>query len=143
MVQEVPDVSPNDLKEEKGKISAQFQTTMRYGIQIVTDIEDSGTRDMKFLGHRLAREDKRRVLQVDVQNVGERRLRPPARVELYDQKGKEAGRFTSAKLRIYPGCSVRYKFDLSKVPKGAYKAFVIVDNEDDSVFGTQYDLDLR
>ena len=51
------------------------------------------------------------------------------------------GRFEAGRMGIYPGCSARFRIDLSGLPAGRYKAIVVADCGDENVFGAQYDLE--
>ena len=130
-------------KPEEGKVTIGIRSVMRYAIQIVTHIGDTGTRDLKFADKQLLVEEGKPTLRLDLENTGERWLRPLIWAELYDQQGLSLGRFEGGRFRIYPGCSVRYHIDLSEVPAGKYRALIVADNGDEYVFGAQYDLDLR
>lgn len=112
-----------------------------YGIQIITHIGDTGERKIDILDVKLLREEGI-ILQIDVENVGERLIGPEVWAELYDEEGTSIGRFEAGRRGIYPGCSVRYRIALSEVPSGEYKALVIFDNNDEYVWGAQYDLEL-
>lgn len=127
--------------EENGKFG--IQTVVRYGIQVVTHIGNSGTRQIKFSDKKLIVADGKRKLQIDMENIGERGLSPSVWTELYDQQGKLVGRFESSQLRIYPGCSVRHHVNLTDVPEGRYKALVVADNGDEYIFGAQYNLEIE
>ncbi len=120
-----------------------IQQVIRYGIQIVTHIGDSGERRIRIVNPRLVRKDEGPVLQIDIENTGERWVRPVAWSELYDEEGASVGRFESFQQRIFPTCSVRYRFVLSEVPSGKYEVLVVFDNGDQYVWGAQYALDLR
>jgi hypothetical protein len=143
MVEPVPQTGPESIEDETRKAKMGIQTKIRYGIQMVTNIGDSGTRKIKFSDKRLTNQDGRRFLQIDIENIGERWLAPTLWVEIYDKHGAKAGRFESSKKRIYPGCSVRHKVDLTDVPKGKYKALVVADNGDEYVFGAKYDFGIE
>ena len=143
MVEPIPETSPESTKEEKGKVKVGIQTIVRYGIQIVTNFSDAGERKIRFLDKKLFSQDKKRLFEFDIENTGERSLSPVVWVELYSKDGMNIGRFESSKLRIYPGCSVRHKVDLTDVPKGKYKALVVADSGDENVFGAQYDLEME
>lgn len=117
-----------------------IQTIIRYGIQIVTDIGVTGKRQVHFADKKLIYENDRKFLQIDIENTGESWLRPSTWVELYDGEGKKVGRFESEKKRIYPGCSIRQYSDLTRVPKGKYKALVAVESGDDYIAAVQYDV---
>lgn len=139
MILITPQLPPAETPEE----GVGIQQRMGYGIQIVTHIGDTGERKISISEVKLLREEEGPVLQLDVENTGERWVRPEVWAELYgDEAGTAAGRFESSQLRIYPGCSVRYRFVLSEISSGHYKALVVFDNGDEYVWGAQYDLEL-
>lgn len=129
---------PPEAKRGKGKVSVGLQTVIRYAVQIVTDIDESGERKITFLDRQLTAKDGKQSFSVDIGNSGERRLSPVVWMDLYNAAGTHAGRFDSGRKGLYPECSVRHLFDLTEVPAGKYSALVVVDNEDDHVFGGQY-----
>jgi len=129
------------IQPEEGKVQLGIRTVIRYGIQMVTHIGDTGSRKLKFTGAKLLpKEGGGRILEIDLENTGERWLVPLLWVELYDEQGRYIGKFDSSKLRIYPGTSVRHRIDLSSLPGGKYKTLVVADNGDKYVFGAQYTL---
>ena len=87
----------------------------------------------------MAAEGKRAFL-LDIGNDGERLMVPMMTVELFDAQGATVGRFDAGRARIYPGCSVRAKADLTDVPPGKYTAMVLLDSGDAQVMGAQYDI---
>ncbi|MBS3917994.1 MAG: hypothetical protein KG012_03800 [Deltaproteobacteria bacterium] len=143
MVEPMAGASPEGVEGEKGKIKLGLQTIVRYGVQIVTDIGDTGVRKIRFLDRKLLSDGGKRFLQINIENTGERWLSPLVWVEIYNEQGQSIGRFESGKFRIYPGCSVRHKIDLTEVPKGKYKALLVADNGDEYVFGARYDLGIE
>lgn len=143
MIEPMPEAGPETAEDEAGRVKFGIQTKVRYGIQIVTHIGDTGTPKIKFLDKRLIDQEDQTILQLDIENTGERWLSPKVWVELYDQEGTQLGRFEGDKKRIYPQCSVRHRVDLSDVPQGRYKALVVVDNGDQYVFGAKYDLGIE
>jgi hypothetical protein len=143
MVEPVPEVQAELKQEQKAQVSYGITQVVRYAAQIITHIEDSGIRQIKFLDTQFLKEEEKKILQVDVENTGERWLRPILYVELYNEKGDHIGRFEGGKWRIYPGTSVRYRVDLSTLAEGTYKAMIIVDNLDEYVFGAEYSLNIQ
>jgi hypothetical protein len=129
--------------QAKNKISVGLQTVIRYAIQIVTDIGDSGEWQLKIGDKKLAMSEGKRLFELDIENVGERWLSPVVWIELYNAEGAQVGRFESSQKRIYPGCSVRHWMDLTGVPAGTYNVMAIVDNRDDHVFGGQYEIVIK
>lgn len=116
---------------------------MRYGVQIVTHFGETGKRSLKFLKTEMLEDKDRKTLQVDVENNGERWLRPFSYVELFTEKGEPAGKFDGERWRIFPGSSARFKFDVSALHAGSYNALIVFDNKDVSVFGAQVKLKIE
>lgn len=143
MIEPASEIGQQKIQDKDGRVKIDVQTVVRYGIQIVTNIGDSGSRKISFLDKMMITSDQKKILQLDVENTGDRWLSPVVWVELYDSYGHKMGRFESGKKRIYPECSVRHQVDLSQVPQGNYKALVVVDNGDEHVFGAQYDLGIE
>lgn len=127
----------------KDKITFGIQTRIRYGIQIVTHIGDTGQKNLRIIDRKLIKEkDGTGVLQLDMENTGERWLRPWVRAELYDQSGHLVKKLECGRLRIYPGTSVRSRIAFQGIPRGKYKVLVIIDDGDGYVWGAQYILQL-
>jgi len=141
MVEPLPEIPDEALTEEQRKVQIGIKQIVRYGVQMITHIDDTGTREIKFLKTELLDEGEKKILEVDVENIGERWLRPVLYVELFDDQANHVGKFEAGQLRIYPGTSVRYRVDLTTVSTGRYKAMVIVDNKDEYVFGAELTLD--
>jgi hypothetical protein len=123
-------------------VALGLQTTIRFAVQIVTEVGQGGNRSLKVLEKALVKHEGKRTLSLDIGNDGERLLIPAITVELFDQQGASIGRFDAGRTRIYPSCSVRAKVDLTDVPPGKYAAMVLLDSGDTQVMGAQYDLEI-
>jgi hypothetical protein len=143
MVEGVPESSLQSGQLEKGKAKVGITQVFRYGIQMITHIGDTGERKLKFLETKLVKEAGRRTFHVDVENTGQRWLRPLLWLELYDETGAYIGKFEGGTKRIYPDTSVRYKIDLTNVPNDNYKALMVADCGEDYIFGANYTLKLE
>jgi len=142
MIEELPGGAADSAEDYPLPQRSSVTQVLRYGVQMVTHIGGTGARSVTFTDRALVQtEDGTRTLMIDVENTGERSLRPKLWVELHDTSGDRLGRFESAKKRLYPGTSVRYAIDLTAAPGGSYQALVVVDNGDEHVFGAQYGLD--
>lgn len=128
---------------EEGKVKVGLQAVFRHAVQVVAHIGDTGTRAMEFVDRRLEVKDGKIFLILGAKNTGERWLVPTLYVDLYDGSGYKLGRFEGGKLRIYPGCSVRYSINLGALNPGKYSALVIADNGDEHVFGARYALEIK
>ncbi|MBW3624125.1 MAG: hypothetical protein KY468_12025 [Armatimonadetes bacterium] len=137
MVEPLASAALEPPKSKEGQVSVGLQTVIRYAIQMVTHIGDTGKREIRYISPKLVADGEKRVLQVDLENTGERWLSPQVWVELFDDKGTSLGRFDGGRQRIFPGCSTRSLMDLSQVPQGKYTGLIVADNGDEYVFGTQ------
>lgn len=131
------------LAPRKGEARAQLTPVMRYGIQMVTHIGDSGSRELAFANAQLVKAKGQRLFKLDVQNTGERWVRPQLWLELFDHNGQPVGKFGGEQKRIYPATSVRFQSDLSKVPAGRYRMLIVADGGGNDLFGSQIDLKLE
>jgi hypothetical protein len=139
-----PNAAPAITPEGKpDTVAIGLQTTVRFAVQIVTEIGKTGTRSLQVLQKCLVRENGKRLFQLDIGNDGERLLIPAISVELFDQKGASLGRFDAGRTRIYPSGSARAKVDLTDLPNGKYAAMVLLDSGDAQVMGAQYELELQ
>ena len=144
MVEVISKPSPEEVKPKKGELlTVGIKSSVRYGIQIVTNIGDTGSHNLKFLTTKIMKEDKKRNYQIDLENIGERWLKPLIWVELYDKDGSYIGKFEGGSARLYPGSSGRFNVDLSEVPEGTYKALTVADCGGNDFFGATYDLEFK
>lgn len=143
MIMIEPGTAPAIMPEGgANKVAVGLQTTIRFAVQIVTELGKTGTRSLKVQEKRIVQGEGKRALQLDIANDGERLLVPMMTVELFDRQGASIGRFDAGRSRIYPACSVRAKVDLTDVPIGKYTAMVLLDSGDAQVMGAQYELEI-
>ncbi|MFO7891624.1 MAG: hypothetical protein R6V04_14945 [bacterium] len=135
-------VEPMDEIVPEKKEGISVNTVIRYGIQIITNTGNTGEKNIEFLDVNLMKDEDKRVLLVDIENVGERIVRPSVWAELYDATGKKIGLFDSIMARIYPGTSIRKKIELKDVEPGMYKTIIIADCGEDDLFGLDYTLEI-
>ena len=131
----------SSLPQKDAKAQMGIMQTIRYGIQLVTTIPKTGTKKIQFKSTKVInKEDGKRILEIEIENIGEIAMRPDVYVELFNEQGASLGKFPGIKYRIYPGTSVRQSIDVSSVAAGTYKALVVVDSGGEDVFGSQYTL---
>ena len=138
----VEPLAPASLEPPNGKPGVAVRTAMRYAVQMITEIGDTGLRGARFVNRQLLDAGGKRTFRMDVENTGERLLRPTVWAQVFDQKGVSLGKFEGGRIRVYPGCSTRVQIDLSTLPKGQFNALIVADNGDESVFGSQMKLDI-
>jgi hypothetical protein len=116
---------------------------VRYGVQVVTTLRETGETRLRFSNPGFERgPGGERFFVVDVENSGERFVRPSYRLELYDLAGARLGRFDSPPRRLYPGTGAVAGFDLSELAPGSYNAILIADAGGEHVFGARYTLEI-
>jgi len=119
---------------------------VQYAVLIIADIAPNpGECSLKLADLTISRTEEGQLVQVDLVNDGERRLRPLAYLELYSSEGEYLGRFESSlgQRNILPGCSVRHKIPLPALDEGKYPALLVVDNLDECVWGTQVTIEVK
>lgn len=119
-----------------------IQTVMRYAVQIITHIGETGTSDLEFVNLGLTRKDQVPALEVDIANTGERSLRPVLSIDLIDQAGSVVATITAERKRIYPGTSARILLRLEGIKPGSYSGVIIADCDEEHVFGADVNLEI-
>lgn len=141
MAEPLDEQSPELAGKGKGNGGIQFVVKTRYGIHVHTVIKDTGKKKAKFINKELKIENDRKMFFVDVENTGSKMFRGKCQIELFDSKGKPAGKLADpSELRLYPESSGRFKFDVSKIAAGKYTALCVVDAEDDDIYGSRHQL---
>jgi len=135
-------VEPMPPPEAPSNDGIKLRQVIRYAVQLVTHIGDTGEVGVQIANANLVSIEQGAVLYIDLENVGERWVRPETWADVYDDQGSHVGRFESTRMRIYPGCSVRYSIEMPGVSNGTYQALVVFDNGADHVWGAQYTLEL-
>jgi hypothetical protein len=142
MVEGVPKESSEPIMiaaSSRDRPGLGVQPIIRYGVQVVSQIQHTGTRRAEFAATRLVSgPDGVKALEFDIRNTGERAYRLDVWVELYDEHGTLHGKFQQARGLVYPGTSIKQRFDLSRMPPRVYKALIVADTGEEDVFGAQY-----
>lgn len=114
---------------------------LRYGIQVVSHIEQTGVRKVEFQNTRVVADaDGRKTLEFEIHNNGERAFRLDIKAELFDGTGTSVGTYQQTRGLLYPGSSVMQRFDISTLSAEEYQALILADTGEDDVFGAQYTL---
>jgi len=136
-------VEPTKEVVPEKKEGITVNTVIRYGIQIITNIGNTGEKIIEFVDVNLMKDNEKRVLLIDIENIGERIVRPSVWAELYNSTGEKIGTFGSQMARTFPGTSIRKRIDISSVEPGLYKTIIIADCGEDDLFGLDYSLEIK
>jgi hypothetical protein len=135
-----PEVLTPPPAQKKNHTAMRIRAITRTGIHIATHIGDTGLRAMRFVSKKIETVGGKLLLNLDIENTGERQLGLTVWAELFDAKGVPIGRFYAGRRGMYPGSSARLRIPLEGVPPGTYRAVIVADNGDDHVFGARYNL---
>lgn len=114
---------------------------VRYAVQLATHLPATGSRKVRLVKDAFVTDSTGgHLLDVVVQNAGDRAYRPALWVELYDAAGVLRARQQQQRGLLYPGCSLKQRFSFASVGSGTYKAVVFADTGDDTVSAAQYKL---
>lgn len=124
-------------------LGVKINTAIRYAIQIVTNIGNTGKSDLQFLNLELVKENGINFLDVAVENIGERILKPEISLELFDESGNSSGIIKSDRRKTYPGTSIKSTLVLEAIKPGNYNGVLLADCDADHVFGTNLTLEIE
>jgi hypothetical protein len=141
MVEPIPAGSP----EAAPDVTVQLSHSIRYAIQIVTQIGRGGDSDvgLSFTNPGVIEEDGKRLFLVDVENTGKRWVRPSLWLELDSESGQPMCKFQGPASRLYPGTSSRFRIEIGPIPKGKYLGLVVADGTGDNLFGANVELEIE
>ena len=133
-------IPPDTTKQNRG---VTINTAIRYAVQIVTNIGNTGTSDLQFAGLELAKQGQDNILNVIIENTGERQLRPELALELFDENGNSAGTVKAERRKTFPGTSIKSILDLKGIKPGKYTGVLVADCDEDHVFGTNVSFEIE
>lgn len=138
MVEGVNPVDPN----AKGQLN--IHESIRYGIQMVTNIGQSGTGQLEFQQPGVVTEGEKQFFDFIILNTGERFISPDVSIELFDAETGESVKVIKAPRNgMYPTTSTKWRFPLEGLPtRKSYKAIIVADGLSDDVFGLEYTIEL-
>jgi hypothetical protein len=141
MVTTIARGAPESTAPAGARVRVGVQATLRYGVQIATTLAGPAPKVSLANAHAYAAAGGK-VLELDVANTGEIAYRPELRVEVFNAAGERVAKLASPRGLLYPGTSLRQRFELGALPPGTYQALVVADAGGDQLFGAQYRLAL-
>jgi hypothetical protein len=137
-------VEPRDpIHVQEDDRGFNIQSKIRYAIQIVCNVGETGTTDLKFLNISQSIHLGKQILNVDVHNAGDVLVKPVLSLELFDQLGNSPPIKMVEKKRIFPNSSKRYAIDIDDIAPGTYQGILIADCNTDDLFGVNITLHLK
>jgi len=137
-------VEPRDpIYVQEDESGYSIQSKVRYAIQIVCNIGETGTIDLKFLNISKELYNEKQYLKVDIENNGQVLIKPTLSLELFDVQGSSLPIIKVEKQRIFPNSSKRYIVNIDDIEPGIYQGILIADCETDDLFGVNITLNLK
>ena len=143
MVMVAPIANTVELEDSPGERKVSVQTTLRYGVQMVTDVGATASASLSVIDAQLKERETGVALNLRLKNTGERHTRPQIWLEIFDDQGASLGRWPGESKRLYPTTSASFDVPLTGLPTGHYSALMVADLGNDEVFGAQYNLDIQ
>lgn len=131
-------LGPRDAQSPGVQVTQRF----RYGIQLVTHINDTGEKKLTIPSAELVQTEEGARLDVVYQNTGTRAFQPKMWLEIYDAAGTQVETIEGLSPVLYPGASAKNQLGLPNLEAGPYTALVIFDGGPDALFGAQVDFEL-
>ena len=129
------------LPPQAGRGEIGLGAVFRYAVQVATHLPNAGSRRVRLARQGFLTDSTgARVLDMIVENTGERAYRPNLWIELYDSRGVMRKRIEQQRGLLYPGTSLKQRFSFGALPAGVYKALVFADTGDETVSAAQYKL---
>ncbi len=145
MVEPAEHSTASAKRDSANKTNVGIGTVIRYAVQVATHIGMTGTRTVRFQNIEAKRGGDSKTasagnaaIELDVLNAGDRGYRPSLWIEVYDAQGTLRAKAKQSRGLLYPGCSLRQRFELGALPPGAYKAVIFADTGEESVYASQY-----
>jgi hypothetical protein len=120
-----------------------LSTVVRYGVQVVTHLHDSGERKLTIRSGKLApgANGVGVALQLEIANTGERATKFDVTTEVFDSTGTVRTRAQQSRGLTYPGTSLMHRVELGDLTRGSsYRAVVVLDAGSGNLSGAQYEL---
>jgi hypothetical protein len=127
--------------EEEGSLTTHenIEFGFRYAVQIVNNINNTGSVDLSFLDVSFTDQQ----LSLILKNTGSLWLNAEIKIDIFDEYAKFIGSFVSEKNRIYPELNRRIQIPLTNLTYSNYYAVIIADCGNNKIFGHQMSFTVR
>lgn len=115
------------IKEDDLEYGVKLESKVRYGIQIIADINERTQSGLEFYNLEIEELNSTKIINVDVQNIGEFYVQPTLVLEVFNENGEQAKKLEVKFKKIYPNSCKAFSLDISDIPKGAYTAVLVAD----------------
>lgn len=142
MVEQTEQIQAPSKAAAPGERQAAIRTVVRHAVQVALDLGTPTAPALEVRKRSIDSDSRGKMFLLDVENTGRWMVRPEVDLELFDAGGVAVAKVSGARVRLYPNCSFRYRFDLAGVSAGKYTALVVLDTGDDNPSAAQYTLEV-
>ena len=115
------------IKEEDLEYGVKLESKVRYGIQLILDINERTPSELDFYDVKFLEEGTSKTLNVSVQNMGTFYVQPTLILEVFNEEGNKTKKEEVKFKKIYPGFCKPFSIDISDLSKGFYNAVLMGD----------------
>jgi hypothetical protein len=115
------------IKEDELEYGVKLQSKVRYGIQIIADINERTPSELEFYDIKIEGNDGNKLINVDLKNLGTFYVEPTLILEVFNSNGLQEKKAEVKFKKVYPNSCKAFSLDISGLPKGAYTAVLVAD----------------
>jgi len=121
-----------ELKEDE---VAALSINYRYGVQIATQIGETGTPALTFRDIHIDKEQEVKTITFSIENTGQTLATGDLYALVYSKTGAFLGRFEGRRVSTLPGTSIRRSISFPDLESGSYRIQLLADIGQDKIFG--------
>ena len=120
------------IKEDELEYSVKLESKVRYGIQIIADINSKNKSELEFNNIEILKEnDIANAIKLEVKNLGHFYVQPTIVLEIFNENGKQEKKLEVKFKKIYPGHCKLFNLNVSDIPNGKYTGVIVADYGED------------
>ena len=131
------------IKEDQLEYGVKLQSKIRYGIQLIVDVNTPTPSELDFFNIKINKSGKSNIINVDVQNNGIYYVKATLVLEVFDENGKQVKKQEVKFKKIYPASCKAYSIDISDLPKGTYSASLVADYGGGDMYATDLEFEIK
>jgi hypothetical protein len=139
LIIEPADLAAAPAAAPEGRVS--IRSRIRFAVHVAVQLP-GGEPAVRLLGAELVDGAEGRFIALDVENAGDRVVRPEAWAELYQTDGTPLDRVDGNRPLLYPGNQATLRVPLAAVALGQYTGMLFIDGGTDMLIGQRIDLDI-
>jgi hypothetical protein len=115
------------IKEDELEYGVKLESKIRYGIQIIADINERTPSELEFYDIKIEEPDGNKLINVVLKNLGTFYVEPTLVLEVFNDQGEQQKKEEAKFKKVYPNSCKTFTLDISNLPKGAYTAVLVAD----------------